>query len=561
MKKQFFKFLPLITAAMLATACDKNDEPATVEPVSTPSLPQPNYTLTITATKGADNSLTKALNLNGKTLNATWKKDDGVTVYQNGIDIGYLEAQSDGASTTLTGCLYKTPTINGEATLKFNETNYIGQDGTLDHIASRYDYAEATITITGIIGNDEIITEEESVDFENQQAIVKFSLQHRGNPVNAEYIIVNGIKITPAQATNEIYAAIPEAKEVAITAFDGTNYYNYSKSEAYFKNGNYYIVNVSDLKQKTTNVDLSDNKVLATLTTPTGEIVIPDRSIVTGTLREKVKISIAPDATVTLKDVTINDENNNDYEWAGITCTGNTTLILEGTNTVKGFSPWYPGIFIENGHTLTIDGTGSLYASSNGSAAGIGSGNCMQCGNITINGGTINAQGGNMGGAGIGGGIGIDNSCGNITINGGTINARGVMYGPGIGACGTNGQGYCGNITITGGTVNAQGGRYATGIGGGCDGMCGNITITGGNITAVGNETGAGIGSSKKTHDDKSGCGDITITSGVNYLSVTKGEDAPNSIGAGNGGECGKVTVFGEEGPIIKSPYIENSKM
>ena len=107
MKKQFFKFLPLITAAMLATACDKNDEPATVEPVCTPSLPQPNYTLTITATKGADNSLTKALNLNGKTLNATWNEYDGVTVYQNGIDIGYLEAQSDGASTTLTGYLYK----------------------------------------------------------------------------------------------------------------------------------------------------------------------------------------------------------------------------------------------------------------------------------------------------------------------------------------------------------------------------------------------------------------------------------------------------------------------
>ena len=551
MKKQFFKFLPLITAAMLATACDKNDEPATVEPVCTPSLPQPNYTLTITATKGADNSLTKALNLSSdKTLNATWNESDEVTVYQNGIDIGYLEAQSDGASTTLTGILYQAPT-NGKATLRFNETNYIGQDGTLDHIASRYDYAEATITITGIIGNNEIITEEESVDFENQQAIVKFSLQSKGNPVNAEYIIVNGIKITPAQATNEIYAAIPEATDVHITAFDGTHYYKYLKSEAYFKNGNYYIVNVSDLKQRTTNVDLSKL---------TEDTEIRDGSIVTGTLNGNYKISIAPDATVTLKDVTIDGEDDENCKWAGITCTGNTTLILEGTNTVKGFSPWYPGIFIENGHTLTIDGTGELTASSNGSAAGIGSGHCMQCGNITINGGTINAEGGNMGGAGIGGGVGATNSCGNITINGGTINARGRTYGPGIGACGTNGQGYCGNITITGGTVNAQGGKYAPGIGGGCDGMCGNITITGGNITAVGNEKGAGIGSSTKEHN-KSECGDITITSGVNSLNVTKGENAPNSIGAGNGGECGKVTVFGEEGPITESIYIEDSKM
>ncbi len=559
MKKQFFKFLPLITAAMLASACDKNDEPATVEPVCTPSLPQPNYTLTITATKGADNSLTKALNLSGTTLNATWNMGDGVSVYQNGIDIGYLEAQSNGASTTLTGNLYKTP-INGKATLRFNETNYIGQDGTLDHIASRYDYAEATITITGITGNNEIITAEKSVDFENQQAIVKFSLQYKGDPVNAEYIIVNGIKITPAQATNEIYAAIPGAKVVHITAFDGTHYYKYSKSEANFENGNYYIVNVSSLKERTNTVDLSDNEVLATLTTSAGEIVIPDGSIVTGTLDGNYKISIAPDATVTLKDVKINGEDDENCKWAGITCTGNTTIILEGDNTVKGFGNKDPGIFIAKGSTLTIDGTGSLTASSNGSAAGIGSGNGMQCGNITINGGTINAQGGERGGAGIGGGIGVENSCGNITINGGTITAKGAMLGPGIGACGSNGQGYCGNITITGGTVNAQGGKYAPGIGGGCDGMCGNITITGGNITAVGTETGAGIGSSSN-ENHKSECGDITITSGVNSLSVIKGEDAPNSIGAGNGGECGKVTVFGEEGPITKSPYIKDSKM
>ena len=157
--------------------------------------------------------------------------------------------------------------INGKATLRFNETNYIGQDGTLDHIASRYDYAEATITITGITESDEIITAEKSVDFENQQAIVKFSLQSGGSPVNAKYIIVNGIKITPAQATNEIYAAIPGAVVVHITAFDGTNYYNYSNSGANFENGNYYIVNVSNLKKRTTNVDLSDNEVLATLTT------------------------------------------------------------------------------------------------------------------------------------------------------------------------------------------------------------------------------------------------------------------------------------------------------
>lgn len=546
MKKQFFKFLPLITAAMLATACDKNDEPATVEPVCTPLLPQPNYTLTITATKGADNSLTKALNLSGKTLNATWKMYDGVSVYQNGINIGYLEAQSNGASTTLTGNLYKTPTINGKATLRFNETNYIGQDGTLDHIASRYDYAEATITITGITESDEIITDEKSVDFINQQAIVKFSLQYQGNPVNAEYIIVNGIKITPAQATNEIYAAIPGAENVAITAFDGTDYYKYLKSKVYFENGNYYIVNVSSLKQQRTNtVDLS---------TLTENTEILDFSIVTGTLSEKVKISIAPNATVTLKDVTIIGEDDENCKWAGITCTGNTTLILEGTNTVRGFFFLYPGIFIAEGSTLTIDGTGSLTASNSDESAGapgIGGGGNDDSGNIIINGGSITATIGN----------GDQSNCSDITINGGNVTAINEKWGcAGIGGFNVSMNVSCGNITITGGTVNAQGGDYAPGIGCVMDCKCGNITITGGNITAVGNGTAAGIGSAHRSNYS-SICGDITITSGVNYLSVTKGEDAPNSIGAGNGGECGKVTVFGEEGPITESPYIKDSKM
>lgn len=553
MKKQFFKFLPLITAAMLASACDKNDEPATVEPVCTPSLPQPNYTLTITATKGADNSLTKALNLSSNTLNATWNMYDGVSVYQNGIDIGYLEAQSDGASTTLTGYLYKTP-INGEATLKFNETNYIGQDGTLDHIASRYDYAEATITITGITKDNDIITKEESVDFENQQAIVKFSLQDRGNPVNAEYIIVNGIKITPAQATNEIYAAIPGAKAVHITAFDGTHYYKYSKSEAKFENGNYYIVNVSSLKDRTKNVNLSDNEVLATLTTSGEEIAIPDGSIVTGTLDGNYKISIAPNATVTLKDVTIIGEDDENCKWAGITCTGNTTIILEGDNTVIGFDYRYPGILIEKGSTLTIDGTGSLTASNSdesSGAPGIGGGGNDDSGNIIINGGSITATIGN----------GDQSNCSDITINDGNVTAISKKDGcAGIGGSNASMDVSCGNITITGGTVNARGGDDAPGIGCGVDCKCGNITITGGDITAVGNGTAAGIGSAHRSNYS-SKCGDITITSGVNYLSVTKGENAPNSIGAGNGGECGTVIVFDKEGPITESPYIEDSKM
>ena len=368
-------------------------------------------------------------------------------------------------------------------------------------------------------------------------------MQCNNSPVSAKYIIVNVCKITPHQATNEIYAAIPAANDITIIAYDGTDFYKHTETGANFENGKYYIVNIGSLTKTTVAVDLS---------TLTADTKISDGSIVTGKLGGKYKITIAPDATVTLNGVTIEGENNSDYKWAGITCEGNATIILEGENTVTGFYDSYPGIFIPQGSTLTIDGDddGSLNASSNGDGAGIGCGYGLQCGNIVINNGTVNATGI----AGIGG-----EWCGNITINGGTITASGNGYGAGIGAGACNWSGGCDNITITGGIITATGGFSGTGIGGCCDGSCGNITITGGTITATGNGFCPGIGNGCEDHFSSS-CGDITITSGVTQLTVTKGENSPNNIGAGDGGTCGKVTVFGKEGAIAESPYIYPSQ-
>lgn len=202
----------------------------------------------------------------------------------------------------------------------------------------------------------------------------------------------------------------------------------------------------------------------------------------TGTLGANVQISIANGATVILHNVNINGTNSDSYNYAGITCNGDATIILSGTNTVKGFYEDYPGIYVPENKTVTIQGTGSFTASSNGWAAGIGGGNTGNCGNITITGGNITATGGS-GRAGIGGGSG---ACGNITITGGTITATGGNNAAGIGG-GTDGT--CGNITITSGVtrVTATKGNYAPhSIGAGGDGTCGTVTIGGietGNIT------------------------------------------------------------------------------
>ena len=261
------------------------------------------------------------------------------------------------------------------------------------------------------------------------------------------------------------------------------------------------------------------------LSTINADYTASNGETLTGTLASNVKISIADGATVILNNVTINGTNDSNYEWAGITCLGNATIILSGTNTVNGFYGVYPGIQAAAGKTLTINGTGSLTASSYGKGAGIGGGFDVACGNIEIQGGTITATGGQYG-AGIGGGDRAD--CGNITISGGTVNATGGERGAGIGG-GRRGptSGSCGNIIISGGTVTATGGENAAGIGGGRGYNTGNL----------------------------SSCGTITITTGVTKVTATMGSGATYSIGAGKYGTCGTVTIGGNVGAITTSPY------
>ena len=232
-------------------------------------------------------------------------------------------------------------------------------------------------------------------------------------------------------------------RTLASTSFKGgTLTMNFSDAVSSIEAGKPYIVkweyNVVDLSTLTANYTAQDGETL------------------TGTLGGNYKISIADGATVKLQNVTINGENTTKYTWAGISCSGDATIFLKGTNTVRGFSENNSGIYVPSGSTLTIKGSGSLNASSNGYGAGIGGGYMK----------------------------------------------------------------HCGNIVIEGGTINATGGEYAAGIGGGY----------------------------------QTSCGTITITDGVTKVTATKGNSAPNSIGAGGDrSTCGTVTVGGVEGAIVNN--------
>ena len=229
---------------------------------------------------------------------------------------------------------------------------------------------------------------------------------------------------------------------------------------------------------------------------------------------------------VTLKDVNIDGRSQNKAA-VSVTGSGNTTIELDGSNTLKSGSG-HAGLEHNKTDTsgeLTIqdnDKNGSLKAAGGQYGAGIGGAGAANDAQVKITGGKITATGGEYG-AGIGGGF---RGNGDVTITGGEIHANGGNYGAGIGG----GDYRSGKVTISGGEINATGGYLGAGIGGGEKGS-GDVTITGGEITsATGGKYGAGIGGGKE------GRGDVTIEGNteVNAAGGTGGAGIGGGYGAKN---------------------------
>ncbi|MBR1636695.1 MAG: hypothetical protein IJ687_02455 [Bacteroidales bacterium] len=541
----------LVAMGMLGTSCNKAESPE----IETPETQKENI-VTLTTTVGFAVDGTKALTIDytAKTLTKTFAVGDQIALIYRNTSSQSAKAVSKPLTAGDISAAGKSATFTFELTdpRKSGPVTYIypaamasengtdwdklnTQDGTLASIASNLDCAKGL----GMWSGDAL----PKVTLTNGVAIIAYTLKDETGENDITSTITgmtisdgsHTYNITGKDADGHIYAAIwpTDNANIEYTATDGTKNYTKSVTGKTYETGQFYQVGLRMTEAAPAATQLS---------TISSDYTAQDGETLTGTLANNVKISIADGATVTLKDVTINGVSDPSYGWAGITCAGDATITLEGTNTVKGFQRDYPGIYVPEGKTLTIEGEGSLNASGNGYSTGIGGGYYMNCGDIVINGGNITATGGNYN-AGIGGGEGGD--CGAITINGGTVTATGGGNAAGIGG------GYdanCGNITISGGNVTATGGYWAAGIGGGKrgydSGSCGNITISGGTITATGGDNAAGIGGGTgRNNSNPSSCGTITITSGVTSVTATKGSSAPNSIGAGYWGTCGAVTI------------------
>ena len=242
-----------------------------------------------------------------------------------------------------------------------------------------------------------------------------------------------------------------------------------------------------------------------------------DGEILTGTMGAMYRVCITPDAKVTLENVTIGEGYSYD-ECPGITCLGNATIVLKGSNIIKGISN-YAGIYVPKGQTLTIEGDGKLEAIGSNYSSGIGSNDHNDTGSIVINGGYIIATGSETA-SGIGGSK--RHSFDNITINGGYVIANGGKESPAIGTYGDSKSGNTsGKITINGGTVIATSGTVSddnkdmtpVAIGVGNDAVMGDIEINA-TITKVVAKSENGIAPIGKS-GESSTVGEIKIATGL----------------------------------------------
>lgn len=341
-----YLYLVILTATgTIMTACSDDNDVTTPEEKKT-------FTLTVEATNGSSD-LTRALAEESNALTATWTVGDEVNVYEGEQKLGTLTAQSTAATTRLSGTITAPSASGATLTLKYQETDYSGQDGTLATIGAHHNYCTATTTVTKIGDNYSGTT----TTFASQQAIVKFTLKKKSDnsvikatTMDIRYTgnssTILSLTSLTANDNGIYYIAIPPTnnnRNLTLTVNDGTRY-EIETPATTFEAGKYYCCNVSftynyiyDFSDASYTIN-SNCHALCKGTNESGSTL---------TLKERSK------ATLNNLDI---DGSTSEYH-VGIQCENNATINLkEGTtNTIKGET----ALWVENG-TLSITGTGTL---------------------------------------------------------------------------------------------------------------------------------------------------------------------------------------------------------
>jgi len=188
--KRIITICSVFASLFFIGACVNEDEQIN----NTSETKTDHYVLVVNATK-SNGELTRGLSLDGTTLNQKWNEGECVTVIKkdgiNWTEIGTLMATaSSDANTTLSGSVIASLETGDELLLLFPRTtwDYTGQNGILydesseTTIEKKYDYAQATVYVTAIDGNNVTVKRKDGVGnyydgaiFEKEQAIIKFT--------------------------------------------------------------------------------------------------------------------------------------------------------------------------------------------------------------------------------------------------------------------------------------------------------------------------------------------------------------------------------------------------
>ena len=388
------KIFALMMLAAAVAACTLPEDLTPDQP-ETPKT----YTMTIQAAKGVD---TKALYFgdDGK-LNAKWADGEKVAVKEGDTELGTLTAYpdpTDPAKATLKGSLQTPPSASGVVlTLEFNSgSGYSGQDGTLSYIENHTDYAIATTEI--VIDNENQTVTGTPTAFENQNAIVKFTLQDKGSSstvltpnifrvsVMYSFFELKSYEFTIAPSAysseNALYFALPswatvkeKAKEtlasnplvqyinidndqalesikLKVTATVSDETYEYTRTDTGypFEAGKYYDITVNMTKQYRT-MDKATTNDIGKVIGADGKIYINAAEATTASTTAEAMIAYVGEVdgvcdhglAIELKDYSTSDELNTytnfDYSTADNYASGKST-IAERTWRLPTVADW-----------------------------------------------------------------------------------------------------------------------------------------------------------------------------------------------------------------------------
>lgn len=194
---------------------------------------------------------------NSGQLKVSWVSEtDKVYVFKNGTNVGYLTPDDDyeGTSADMVGTLEGNSYAEGqEFSLRYPRevVDYTGQDGTLETISEKYDYAEGTTTVSSVDGSFVLL---EDATLETKQAIVHFTFKNaESQPLTISTVKVSATTLAEPivaemaiEGTSDCFIALPltSTQEATYTIECSNSDGNYKsvRSGITMENGMFYQV-------------------------------------------------------------------------------------------------------------------------------------------------------------------------------------------------------------------------------------------------------------------------------------------------------------------------------